>query len=201
MRLQEAKRDVYRRLARERGYRSRAALKLLEINRSYHLIRRGMYVVDLGCAPGGWLQVVKKFVGGRGKVLGVDIHPVEPISNVQTIVGDVNDPSLTERILAALGRKVDLVLSDVAPNIIGVWQLDHARQIDMAQNASKIAERILVKNGNAVFKAFEGSMLNELRDALKRKFSHVRLYKPKASRKASSEIYLICLGYKGSEDI
>lgn len=201
MRLQEAKRDQYRRLAKERGYRSRAAFKLMEINRSYHIIHRGMYVVDLGCAPGGWLQVARKFVGGPGKVLGVDIHPIKPLPNVHAIEGDVNDPSLAEKILTIMGSKVDLVLSDVAPNIIGVWQFDHARQIDMTENAVSIADRILAKNGYAVFKAFEGGMLKELRDGLKTKFNNVRLYKPKASRKASSEIYLVCLGYKGSEQI
>lgn len=201
MRLQEAKRDLYRRLARKRGYRSRAAFKLMEINRSYHIISRGMYVVDLGCAPGGWLQVARKFVGGRGKVLGVDIRPVEPLPNVQVIEGDVNDPSISEKILSIMGRKVNLVLSDISPKIIGTWYLDHARQIDMTEKAVSIAEKILVKNGNAVFKAFEGSMFNELRDNLKMKFNSIRLYKPQASRKASSEIYLVCLGYKGSEQI
>jgi 23S rRNA (uridine2552-2'-O)-methyltransferase len=100
-----------------------------------------------------------------------------------------------------MGKKVNLLLSDVAPNIIGVWHLDHARQIAMTEKAVFIAEKILVRNGNAVFKAFEGSMLNELRDSLKVKFANVRLYKPRASRKASSEIYIICLGYKGSEQI
>ena len=201
MRLQEAKRDLYRRLAKERGYRSRAAFKLMEINRSYHIMRRGMYVVDLGCAPGGWLQVARKFVGGHGKVLGIDKRPVQPLPNVQVIEGDVNDVSLVEKILSIMGRKANLVLSDVASNIIGVWHLDHARQIAMTENAVAIAEKILAKNGDAVFKAFEGSMLNELRDNLKIKFNNVRLYKPRASKKASSEIYLVCLGYKGPEQI
>ena len=201
MRLQEAKRDLYRRLAKERGYRSRAAFKLMEINHSYHIIRRGMYVVDIGCAPGGWLQVARKFLGGYGKVLGIDTLPVEPLPNVQVIEGDVSDTSLAEKILVIMGRKVNLVLSDVATNIIGVWELDHARQIAVTENAVSLMDRILVKYGNAVFKAFEGSLLNELRDNLKVKFGNVRLYKPKASKKASSEIYLVCLGYKGSEQI
>ena len=201
MRLQEAKRDLYRRLAKERGYRSRAAFKLMEINHSYHIIRRGMYVVDIGCAPGGWLQVARKFLGGYGKVLGIDTLPVEPLPNVQVIEGDVSDTSLAEKILVIMGRKVNLVLSDVATNIIGVWELDHARQIAVTENAVSVMDRILVKYGNAVFKAFEGSLLNELRDNLKVKFGNVRLYKPKASKKASSEIYLVCLGYKGSEQI
>jgi len=201
MRLQEAKRDLYRRLAKERGYRSRAAFKLMEINHSYHIIRRGMYVVDIGCAPGGWLQVARKFLGGYGKVLGIDTLPVKPLPNVQVIEGDVSDTSLAEKILVIMGRKVNLVLSDVATNIIGVWELDHARQIAVTENAVSLMDRILVKYGNAVFKAFEGSLLNELRDNLKVKFGNVRLYKPKASKKASSEIYLVCLGYKGSEQI
>lgn len=198
MRLQEAKRDYYRKVARKEGFRSRAAYKLLEINNSYHIIQRGMYVVDLGCAPGGWLQVASKMVGPSGKVLGVDIRPIEPLPNVQFIQSDLADSSLAEKILDKIGRKVNVLLSDVAPNVSGIWQLDHARQISLTQNAVSIAEKILTRNGSAVLKAFEGDMFNELRDELKKKFNTVHLYKPKSSRKESSEMYLVCLGYKGS---
>ncbi len=199
MRLQEAKRDYYRRTARKEGFRSRAAYKLLEINNSYHIIQRGMYIADLGCAPGGWLQVASKVVGSSGRVLGIDMRPVNPLSNVQFLQGDLNDNFLAEKILDILGRKVNVLLSDVAPNVSGVWQLDHARQISLTQNALSMAEKILVKNGSAVLKAFEGEMLNELRDELKKKFSRVQLYKPRSSKKTSSEMYLVCLGYKSSE--
>lgn len=198
MRLQEAKRDYYRRTARKEGFRSRAAYKLLEINNSYHIIQRGMYIADLGCAPGGWLQVASKVVGSSGRVLGIDMRPVNPLSNVQFLQGDLNDNFLAEKILDILGRKVNVLLSDVAPNVSGVWQLDHARQISLTQNALSMAEKILVKNGSAVLKAFEGEMLNELRDELKKKFSRVQLYKPRSSKKTSSEMYLVCLGYKSS---
>jgi len=198
MRLQEAKRDYYRRIAKKEGFRSRAAYKLLEINNSYHIILKGMYVVDLGCAPGGWLQVASKIVGTDGKVLGIDLRPVDPLPKVQFIQGDLEDSFLAERILDAMGRKVNVLLSDVAPNVSGIWQLDHARQISLTQNALSIAEKVLAKNGSAVLKAFEGELLNELRDQLKKKFSKVNLYKPRSSRKTSSEIYLACLGYKGS---
>jgi 23S rRNA (uridine2552-2'-O)-methyltransferase len=198
MRLQEAKRDYYRRTAKKEGFRSRAAYKLLEINNSYHIILRGMYIVDFGCAPGGWLQVASKAVGPGGKVLGIDIRPVDQLPNVQFIQGDIDDNSLAEKILEVMGRKVNVLLSDVAPNVSGIWQLDHARQISLTRNAVLIAERILARNGNAVLKAFEGEMLNELRDELKRKFNKVHLYKPRSSRKESSEMYLVCLGYKGS---
>lgn len=201
MRLQEAKRDLYRKLARKRGYRSRAAFKLMEINRSYHILSRGMYVVDVGSAPGGWLQVARKFVGGKGKVLGIDKRAIEPIASVDTLETDISEPSLSETILENMGRKVDVFLSDLAPNIIGVWQLDHAKQIDMTESGVSVAEKVLRKGGNAVFKVFEGSMLNELRDDLKKKFDIVRLYKPSASKKASSEMYLVCLGYKGSKQV
>lgn len=199
MRLQEARRDYYRKLAKERGFRSRAAYKLLEIKNSYHLIQRGMYVADLGCAPGGWLQVASTLVGNNGKVLGVDIRHVDPLPRVQIIQGDVSDDSLAEKIMDAMERKVNVLLSDLAPNISGVWQLDHARQISLTQSAVSIAEKILVNNGNAVLKAFEGEMLNELRSELKTKFKKLHIYKPKSSRKASSEIYLICLGYDASQ--
>ncbi len=198
MRIQEAKRDYYRRAARKEGFRSRAAYKLLEINNSYHIIQRGMYIVDLGCAPGGWLQVASKVVGSTGRVLGIDLRPVNPLSNVQFVQGDLNDNFLAEKILDILGRKVNVLLSDVAPNISGIWQLDHVRQISLTQNAVSIAEKILTKNGSAVLKAFEGEMLNELREELKKKFSSMQLYKPRSSRKTSSEMYLVCLGYKGS---
>jgi 23S rRNA (uridine2552-2'-O)-methyltransferase len=198
MRLQEAKRDYYRRTAKEQGFRSRAAYKLLEINNSYHIIMKGMFVVDLGCAPGGWLQVASKAVGQNGKVLGIDLRSVDPLPNVVVIQGAIDDAFLAETILNTMGRKVNLLLSDVAPNVSGVWQLDHARQISLTQNAVSIAEQILVKNGSVVLKAFEGSMFNELRDELKKKFSRVHLYKPRSSRKASSEMYLVCLGYNGS---
>ena len=199
MRLQEARRDYYRKLAKERGFRSRAAYKLLEIKNSYHLIQSGMYIADLGCAPGGWLQVASRLVGNNGKVLGVDIRHVDPLPRVQIIQGDVSDDSLAEKIMDAMERKVNVLLSDLAPNISGVWQLDHARQISLTQSAVSIAEKILVNNGNAVLKAFEGEMLNELRSDLKTKFKKLHLYKPKSSRKASSEIYLICLGYDASQ--
>ena len=201
MRLQEARRDYYRKLAKEHGFRSRAAYKLLEINNSYHVIQREMYVADLGCAPGGWLQVASKLVGNNGKVLGVDIRHVDPLPRVQIIQGDVSDDSLAEKIIDATKRKVNVLLSDLAPNISGVWQLDHARQISLTQSAVSIAEKILVNNGNAVLKAFEGEMLNELKSELKTKFNKLYLYKPKSSRKASSEIYLVCLGYDASQHI
>jgi len=198
MRLQEAKRDYYRRTAKKEGFRSRAAYKLLEINNSYHVIQKGMYVIDLGCAPGGWLQVANKAVGSSGKILGVDLRPVDPLPNVVFIQGAVDDNSLAEKILNAMGRKVNVILSDVAPNVSGVWQLDHARQISLTQNAVSLADGVLVRNGSAVLKAFEGEMFNELRDDLKKKFSRVHLYKPRSSRKESSEMYLVCLGYNGS---
>jgi len=198
MRLQEAKRDYYRRTAKKEGFRSRSAYKLLEINNSYHIILKGMYVVDLGCAPGGWLQVASKVVGPNGRIFGIDIRPVDPLPNVQFLQGDLSDDFLAEKILDAMGRKVNVLLSDVAPNVSGIWQLDHARQISLTQNAISMAARILARNGSAVLKAFEGEMLNELRDELKKKFDKVHIYKPKSSRKASSEMYLVCLGYKGS---
>jgi len=198
MRLQEAKRDYYRRTAKKEGFRSRAAYKLLEINNSYHIIARGMYVVDLGCAPGGWLQAASKAVGPNGRVLGIDLRPVDPLPNVQFLQSDISDDFLSEKILDTMGRKVNVILSDVAPNVSGIWQVDHVRQISLTQNAVSMAGRILVRNGSAVLKAFEGEMLNELRDELKKKFSRVHLYKPRSSRKESSEMYLVCLGYKGS---
>jgi 23S rRNA (uridine2552-2'-O)-methyltransferase len=201
MRLQQARRDYYRKAAKREGFRSRAAYKLLEINNSYRIMRKGMYIVDLGCAPGGWLQAASRAVGADGKILGVDRRAIEPVANVLFIEGDVEDSTLAEKIMNVMGRKVDVILSDTAPNISGVWHLDHARQISLAGDALSIAEKILIKNGNAVFKTFEGPMFNEFRDGLKRRFKSVHVYKPRSSRKESSEMYLVCLGYKGSQDL
>ncbi len=157
-----------------------------------------MYVVDLGSAPGSWLQVASRIVGPRGRVLGVDLRPIEPLPGVEFIRGDVEDETLPEKILQKMGGKVDVLISDMAPNISGVWQLDHAKQISLTERALALAEKILAKNGSAVLKVFEGEMLAQLREELKKKFGTVRLNKPKSSRKESSELYLVCLGFRGS---
>ncbi len=197
MRLIDARRDQYRRLAKDQGYRARSAYKLLQLNSSYHILKKGSKVVDLGCAPGGWLQVATKEVGQAGKVVGIDLKPVEPVPGATVLEGSIEDPAMLEKIAGILdGGKADVVLSDLAPNVSGMWDVDHARQISLSTIALGFARQILRAGGSAVFKVFEGDMLNEFRAELKKSFGRVFLSKPSASRQESSELYIVCLDFK-----
>ena len=197
MRLSDARRDYYRKLAKDHGYRSRSAYKLEQLNKSYRILRPSYKVIDFGCAPGGWLQVILKEVGSSGKVVGVDIQDIEPISGAIILRDDIEDPTITDSILRLLNSKADVVLSDLAPNVSGIWDIDHARQISLTRNAFTITQKVLKKNGSAIFKAFEGELLNELKLDLKNGFHEVIVSKPRASRQESSEHYLVCLQFKG----
>ncbi len=196
MKLTDSKKDSFRRLARDQGYRSRSAFKLKQINQSYRILNKGDCIVDIGCAPGGWMQIALSEVGTKGKVIGVDIKKIEPLSNASIIQGNIEDEHITDNILKISNSCVDVVLSDLSPNVSGNWELDHARQIDLTRNALRLSSMILKKRGKAVFKVFQGDMLNELVVELKKKFKKVILTKPNASRQVSSEIYLICIDYK-----
>ena len=200
--IQERKRDYYYRKAKEEKYRSRAAYKLFQAIEKYHFIKNGDVVVDLGAAPGGWVQVARKIVGGRGFVLGVDLKPVEPFprSNVRTIIGDINEQETLEQILSMLPRKADAVISDASPNISGIWEVDHARQIDLAHQSLKIALETLRPLGNFFVKVFEGDLLVDFINKVKRHFEVVRIIKPKASRAKSSEIFVLGMHLKKAVD-
>lgn len=195
--IQERKRDYYYRKAKEEKYRSRAAYKLFEAVEKYHFIKNGDVVVDLGAAPGGWTQAARKTVGSKGFVLGVDLKSIEPFPqhNVRTIIGDINQQETLHQILEFLPRKADVVISDASPNISGVWELDHARQIDLARQALKIAMETLRPSGNFFVKVFQGDLLNDFIRKVKKHFEVVKIIKPKASRAKSSEIFIlgICL--------
>ena len=197
MRLADARKDQYRRLAKDQGYRARSAFKLLQLNASYHILKRGGRVVDLGCAPGGWLQVAAKEVGPAGKVIGIDLKPVEPVAGAAVLQGSIEEPDMLEEITSILGgNKANVVLSDLAPNVSGLWDIDHARQISLSTIALGFARQTLRLGGSAVFKVFEGEMLDEFRDELKKSFGRVLLSKPSASRQQSSELYMVCLDFK-----
>ncbi len=196
MRLADARRDQYRRLAKDQGYRARSAYKLLQINRSYNVLKKGDKVVDLGCAPGGWLQVAVKEVRPSGKVIGIDLKPVTPVVDAIILQGSIEDPNMLNKIEEILGSKADVVLSDLAPNVSGVWDIDHARQISLSTIALQFTQRLLRIGGSSVFKVFEGDMLKEFRSELDRNFGKVFLSKPSASRQESSELYIICLNFK-----
>ncbi|HSF27709.1 MAG TPA: RlmE family RNA methyltransferase [Nitrosopumilaceae archaeon] len=195
MKLIDARRDFYRKLAHKEGYRSRASYKLKELNQSYRIIGPGFYVLDLGCSPGGWTQVALELAGNKGKVMGVDTSYVEEIPNAHIIRGDIEDESIVELIFEHFGRKVNAVICDLSPQVSGVWAVDHAKQIALNYAASKIVDHVLAYKGNALFKVFDGEYSNEFRDYIKKKFTKVQIRKPKASRKTSSELYYICLGY------
>jgi len=196
MRLADARRDQYRRLAKDQGYRARSAYKLLQINRSYNVLKKGDKVVDLGCAPGGWLQVAVKEVGSSGKVIGVDLKQVTPVAGATILQGSVEDPNMLSKIEEILGCKADVVLSDMAPNVSGVWDIDHARQISLSTIALGFVQQVLKVGGSSVFKVFEGDMLKEFKSELRKSFGKVLLSKPSASRQESSELYIICLDFK-----
>ena len=193
MKLADSKKDQFRRLARDQGYRSRSAFKLKQIDESYRILNKGYCVVDIGCAPGGWLQVALSEVGHKGKVIGIDIKKIEPLSEAFVIQGNIEDEDIINSILKISNSNVDVVLSDLSPNVSGNWDLDHARQIDLTRSALKLTDKILKKGGKVVLKVFQGDMLNELIVELKKEFKKVILTKPNASRQVSSEIYLICI--------
>jgi 23S rRNA (uridine2552-2'-O)-methyltransferase len=196
MRLADARRDQYRRLAKDQGYRARSAYKLLQMNRSYNIIKKGDKVVDLGCAPGGWLQVAMKEVGSSGKVIGVDLKPVTPVAGATILQGSIENPNVLSKIAEILGCKADVILSDMAPNVSGVWDIDHARQISLSTIALGFARQVLRVGGSSVFKIFEGEMLKEFKWELRKSFGKVLLSKPSASRQESSELYIVCLDFK-----
>lgn len=194
MKLADSRKDQFRRLAKEQGYRSRSAFKLKQINESYKILNSGHCVVDIGCAPGGWIQIALAEVGPKGKVIGIDIKKIEPLPEAFVIQGSIEDEEIINSILQISNSHVDVVLSDLSPNVSGNWDLDHARQIDLTRTALKLSNKILKKGGNAVLKVFQGDMLNELIVELKKEFKKVIRTKPNASRQVSSEIYLICIG-------
>jgi len=200
--IQERKRDYYYRKAKEEKYRSRAAYKLFQAVQKYQFIKRGDMVVDLGAAPGGWTQAARKIVGAEGFVLGVDLKPIEPFpeQNVRTIIGDITEPETVKQIQEMLHKKADAVISDVSPNISGIWELDHARQIDLAQKALEIALETLKPGGNFFVKVFQGDMLNDFVSMVKRHFEDVKIIKPKASRVKSSEIFILGMRLKADEE-
>lgn len=195
MRPDQARSDHYRRLAREQGYRSRAAYKLRELNRSYRIIGPGFYVLDLGCAPGGWTQVATKLVGNQGKVLGIDKSYVEEVEGAEIMRDDISDEGITDDIMEYFGRRIDAVICDISPQVTGNWSVDHAVQISLNYDCVRTVDAVLGFKGNALFKVFDGPYSMEFRDFVRKKFARIKLTKPKASRKPSSELYFVCLGY------
>jgi 23S rRNA (uridine2552-2'-O)-methyltransferase len=191
--IQDRKRDYYYQKAKQEKYRSRASYKLFQAIQKYHFIEFGDVVIDLGAAPGGWIQAARKTAGKKGFVLGVDLKRIEPFPQeyVRTIVCDIMDQDAAQQISEMLPRKADAVISDASPNISGVWELDHARQIDLAQQALQIAIETLRPGGNFFAKVFQGDMLDDYTHKVKQHFETVLVIKPKASRAKSSEMFIL----------
>jgi len=184
--------DHYVKLAQQKGLRSRSAFKLLELNEKYDLIKPGMIVVDLGAAPGGWCQLALSLVGPRGKVIGLDILPVEPLPDVHIIEGDFTEDEALRELEAVLeGQRVDLVLSDMAPNMSGVAATDQAKAMYLAELALDFVRNHLKPGGNFVVKLFHGEGFDEFVKEARSLFQTVQARKPKASRPRSREVYLL----------
>jgi 23S rRNA (uridine2552-2'-O)-methyltransferase len=186
--------DPYVQAARAAGFRARSAYKLLELNERFRLIRKGARVVDLGAAPGGWMQAALK--AGAGTVVGIDLLPIAPIQGAHTLRADATDPDVPERVRGLLGGPADLVLSDMAPAATGHATTDHARIMALAEIAFAIACELLAPGGAFVVKLFQGGAESSLLNPLKRRFASVRHAKPPSSRPESRELYLVATGFR-----
>ena len=188
------RKDEYYNRAKQEGYRTRAAYKLKQLDREADLLSHGDRVVDLGAAPGGWLQVAAEEVGETGTVVGVDFQRIRELDheNVETIKGDMTEQRTKDRLTEVIGEAgADLVISDMAPNMTGEYDLDHARSVHLARQAFAVAEEILATDGDFVAKVFQGQDLDALREEIEESFQYVRTMSPEASRDSSSEVYLV----------
>ncbi len=196
--LQEHFDDHYVKLAQKEGYRSRASYKLLELQEKDRLIKPGMTVIDLGAAPGGWSQVASELVGHKGLVIASDILPMDSIADVEFIEGDFTDDSVLEQILEKLGnRPVDLVISDMAPNMSGMVAVDQPRAMYLVELALDLARQVLKPGGGFVAKVFQGEGFEPMLQDMRAEYQTVKTRKPKASRPRSREVYQVALGFKG----
>ena len=193
--------DAYYRKAKKEGYRSRSAYKLQELNRRFQLIRSGNRVVDMGAAPGGWLQVTSRLVGPKGKVIGIDLQSIDPINekNVVFLKGDITSENSLKQIKEHLGSFADCLISDLSPRLSGVRDTDISRSVELAVAALEFAHFILKPGGSFLLKTFMGQETEVFAVELKRQFDSLQRNRPDATRKASSEIYFIAKGFKASK--
>jgi 23S rRNA (uridine2552-2'-O)-methyltransferase len=195
--LQEHHDDQYVLQARKEGYRSRAVYKLIELQQKDKLLKPGMFVLDLGAAPGGWSEYVSQFGGPKGRLIAIDILPIDPIAGVEIIQGDFTEADTLEQVLDLVDRQpVDLVLSDMAPNLSGVDSVDQPRSMYLGELAFELAKSCLAKDGQFVVKLFQGEGYEAFISSLKSMFKSVKYRKPDASRARSREIYAVCSGLK-----
>ncbi|ETO34572.1 23S rRNA methylase [Reticulomyxa filosa] len=188
--------DPFVNLAKQKGYRSRAAFKLVEINEKYNILKDAKIVIDIGAAPGGWLQVLKEKCSKNAKIIGIDLKEIDPIDGVICMVGDFTLEENTNKLQDLLDAKADLILSDMAANACGDRQIDHLRIVGLAEIALEFTLQNLCKGGNFVAKMLKGAEEKKLLDEMRKYFSNVRYFKPKASYDESAEIYIVALGFK-----
>jgi 23S rRNA (uridine2552-2'-O)-methyltransferase len=189
--------DPYVRAAKLAGWRSRAAFKIIELDDKYKLFKRGYRVVDLGAAPGGWTQVAVQRVGESGKVVGLDLLPMDEITGAILLEGDFQEDAVEKAVLDAMGGPADLVLSDMAPNTTGHNATDHLRILALIELALDFAGKVLTPNGGFVAKVFQGGTERDMLNRLKRDFASVKHAKPPSSRKDSAEMYVVAQGFRG----
>lgn len=196
------RKDHFYRRAKKEGKASRAAYKLAELQKRFGLIHRGDVVLDLGCAPGGWMQEASAFVGRNGKVVGVDVLPLKILvpTNCEFVKGDVGDASVEQDLIEIIGGRVDLVLSDMSPNLSGVSFADTYRSYELALAAFSACEKFLKDGGNFVVKIFPGGEFQDYAAKLKAGFSSVSVITPNATRRTSSERYIVAAGYKKTRE-
>ena len=195
--LAEHESDPYVKRAREEGWRSRAVFKLEEIHKAERLLRPGMTIVDLGAAPGGWSQYAARLLDGKGRIIAMDILDMPAIPGVEFLQGDFNDDAVLEQLLGLVGpEKVDLVMSDIAPNMMGIADVDHDRSMQLVELALDFSCRTLRPGGDFLAKVFQGRGFQPLLAQLRQHFESVKLRKPKASRSRSAEVYVLARGYR-----
>lgn len=194
------RKDPFYTRAKSAGYRSRAAFKLLQLTQRTAILRPGDHVVDLGAWPGGWLQVASQLVGPGGRVIGVDLQPIEPMPerNVVTLVGDIGHASTREQVAQACQGRVDVILSDLAPKLSGIRTRDEVRAQALADAALAFAEKLLRSGGVLVVKRFMGADMPPYLEQLRARFTKVRTSRPEATRKGSAEVYVVASGFRGT---
>ena len=191
--------DHYFQKAKEEGFKSRAAFKLIEINNKHKILRRGYKVLDLGSAPGGWVQVALNSVGKEGFVYGVDRVRFEmpERDNLLIVIANIEDGSEIQKVVGAVRKKVDVVLSDMAPKLSGIRDADNARLIELAEIGLLLCRKLLKEGGAFLLKTFQSNEINEFRSKLKMEFEKITMIVPLATRRASSETYILARGFKG----
>ncbi len=192
------RKDRFYKKAKEDGWRSRAAFKLIEIHQRFHIFKKGIQVLDLGCFPGSWMQVALKEVGPSGQILGIDLDEVVPFSqrNAVCLQGDLRVESTRRRLLTELRRKADLVLSDMSPNLSGIKFKDHFNSYELAELALDMCFHTLIEGGDFVVKIFPGDELEIFKKRMKDSFEQIKIFIPDATRKTSTEVYLVGKGFQ-----